>query len=112
MRCEFGAKACKTHLTEVKSEISVPGEAVEEPATARRAGLGAHRPAARDRVVELDEVGGHRADALLVAHINLVGEALAEGDHAVLRLSRAAQRDLVEAEGAREALVERHGGDL
>src|SRR5947209_8609993 len=74
---------------------SIPGEAVEQPAAARRAGLGAQRPAARERVVDLDEVRGDRAEALLVAEVEPVGDALAKGEHAVLQLARAAERYFV-----------------
>src|SRR5919201_2287752 len=87
---------------------SVPGKAVEEAAAARGAGLGAQRPAARERVVDLHQVGCDGAEALLVAEIEAVGDALAEGEHAVLQLARAAERYFVEPEALRDAPVKRH----
>src|SRR5437764_9161886 len=81
---------------------SVPGEAVEEAAAARGAGLGTQRPAARERIVHLDETRGDRAEALLVAQIQLVRDALAEGEHAVLQLAGAAERHFIETEALRE----------
>src|SRR6185503_1730552 len=86
----------------------IPGIAVVEPAAARAAGLGAQRPAPAERVVELEEVGRDRAESLLVAHVEALGQALADREHAVGELARAAQGELVQAEAARDAPVERH----
>src|SRR5690348_4678697 len=124
MRCAHCAySACASGFTRDRKTVttiglplwrwlkrSVPRVAVEEAAAARRAGLRAQRPAPREGVIELDEVRDDRADALLVAHVQPVREALAEGDDAVFRVAAAAQGDLVQAEGAREAPVERHRG--